>query len=1185
LTSHSKYFTNFFNSNCFKISCITLASLLIVGIITTPTPASALIPNACNCVIFRFDDIQNDFVNTEQVAVMDKFIQKNEKLSLGIIMNDIGSDQSVISKVQEGHQTGLFELTLHGWMHVDYKTLTLADQKSTLQQASVKMQTLWGRNSTIFILPYNSYDTNTLQAMQDIGLRIISSEFDQELNLADVYHAVPNSDIKDSHGIYHLPQVVEFYRQDVTPPVKNSLTTIMNSVNTTINQYGYAIVTLHPQDFAVLDSNNEATNVVKTSEITDLDTLITTIKNSYTIESFSSVTNVPLPPLTSNNPITTATPPGGTYTSAQLVTLAANKPATIYYTTNGTTPTQSSTVYSTPISISSTTTLKFFAKDSNGNLEPVKTQTYTINPDTTAPTAAITYSANPVKSGNLLTITAKFNEAMATAPVPKIAISGANTLAATNMIRTNATVYTYAHTVGAGNGNATISLSIGTDLAGNVITSTPTSGSTFTVDNVSPTVTLSTLQNPTSTSFTVTSKFSENVTGVAIGDYAVVNGTKSNFVALNGTTYTISVTPTASPVTINMASSIALDIAGNGNTAASQLVVVFDNVSPTVVLSTPQNPTNASPFTVTAKFSETVTGVNGTDFAIINGTSSNFVTLNGTTYTISVTPTASPVTINMASGTASDLLGNGNTAANPLVLTFDIVKPTPTITSAQGANGTYTNSTTLKYTVEFVEDVTGFDITDLAVTGTANAGTPIPSNFVAVDASTFTFDVIPTTDGTVIINIAANVATDSATNGNNAATQFTLTCDHTAPTVTLSTLQNPTNISPFTITAKFSANVTGVDIGDYTVIGGTSSNFVTINGTTYTIEITPTTGPVTINMASNIALDIAGNGNTAANQLDITFDNGQLATTSGTIFSDTDGNGLQGLGESGIAGRTVILVDGNGTRLADQTTSVNGSYSFTGVTPGTLLVQTAPVPQNHLPSTGFNSYARPTAYGGFTTTVNFPMTPIIPQNRATVNGTVFEDTNNNGVQDGIEPGLAGVQVFVVDFLTLTQTTVFTDVNGAYNATGILPDVVLVQAAPIPAGHLPHTTTYSYQTLGQGTTTTVNFALKPITPADQGTIVFDVFNDTNSNGIKDIDEAGVQNAVVFTFELLTAQADVQVTNSAGITTHSGLIPDVVLAQINAAVLPPGFTTITTANGGFEFVSVTPNSTTTVKIGLH
>ena len=74
------------------------------------------------------------------------------------------------------------------------------------------------------------------------------------------------------------------------------------------------------------------------------------------------------------------------------------------------------------------------------------------------------------------------------------------------------------------------------------------------------------------------------------------------------------------------------------------------------------------------------------------------------------------------------------------------------------------------------------------------------------------------------------------------------------------------------------------------------------------------------------------------------------------------------------------------------------------------------------------------------------------------------------------------------------------------------------------------------------------------------------------------------ATVFTFELLTAQPDVQVTDSTGITTHTGLIPDVVLAQINAVVLPPGFTQITTANAGFEFISVTPGSTTTVKIGL-
>ncbi len=52
-------------------------------------------------------------------------------------------------------------------------------------------------------------------------------------------------------------------------------------------------------------------------------------------------------------------------------------------------PTTSSNVYTGPISITSTTTLKFFAVDLAGNPSPTYTETYTI--DTTTPTA----NANP----------------------------------------------------------------------------------------------------------------------------------------------------------------------------------------------------------------------------------------------------------------------------------------------------------------------------------------------------------------------------------------------------------------------------------------------------------------------------------------------------------------------------------------------------------------------------------------------------------------------------------------------------------------------------------------------------------------------------------------------------------------------------------------------------------------------
>ena len=78
-------------------------------------------------------------------------------------------------------------------------------------------------------------------------------------------------------------------------------------------------------------------------------------------------------------PITTASPVGGTYSAAVNVTLSVNESANTFYTVDGSAPTQSSPIYTTPIAISATTTLRYFSVDLAGNAEALKQQVYTIS--------------------------------------------------------------------------------------------------------------------------------------------------------------------------------------------------------------------------------------------------------------------------------------------------------------------------------------------------------------------------------------------------------------------------------------------------------------------------------------------------------------------------------------------------------------------------------------------------------------------------------------------------------------------------------------------------------------------------------------------------------------------------------------------------------------------------------------
>lgn len=83
-------------------------------------------------------------------------------------------------------------------------------------------------------------------------------------------------------------------------------------------------------------------------------------------------------------PVTSISLEGETYKSARTITLFCEDAggmecSRIYYTVDGSTPTTASAVYSGPIEISATTTLKYFAQDADGGCEEVQTQTFIID--------------------------------------------------------------------------------------------------------------------------------------------------------------------------------------------------------------------------------------------------------------------------------------------------------------------------------------------------------------------------------------------------------------------------------------------------------------------------------------------------------------------------------------------------------------------------------------------------------------------------------------------------------------------------------------------------------------------------------------------------------------------------------------------------------------------------------------
>ena len=173
--------------------------------------------------------------------------------------------------------------------------------------------------------------------------------------------------------------------------------------------------------------------------------------------------------------------------------------------------------------------------------------------DNSSPTALIDWEGvTTVAPGSVITVYVTFSETMANSPVPQISGSGANTIAPTDLVQDNLNTYKYVWTVGENTGTQTFSVSTGTDLAGNVVEETLTSGGSILID-ILPTAALSYTISGTAVSSTVkqgdevliTATFNKDMAGSPVVQiYAEVLNemSPSDMTKINSTSYSYTLT-------------------------------------------------------------------------------------------------------------------------------------------------------------------------------------------------------------------------------------------------------------------------------------------------------------------------------------------------------------------------------------------------------------------------------------------------------------------------------------------------------------------------------------------------------------------------------------------------------------------------------------------------------------------
>ncbi|BDZ66599.1 putative Ig domain-containing protein [Methanobacterium ferruginis] len=373
-------------------------------------------------------------------SIPDKTVDENEKLNFTVVGHDANGDTLTYSAsgLPEGASfnstTGVFSWTptydQAGTYHI---TFTVSDGiSSDSKEITITVNNI-NRAPTL-----NTPNNKAVGANQELNFSITGNDPDGDTITYSASNLPEGANFNSATGEFTwTPTYAQIGTYHITFTVSDGDLTDSKTMDITVNNVNRAPTLNTPNNKAV--NENKELNFTVNGTDPDGDTITYSASNLPEGASFNPTTGVfnwtptydqagtyhltftasdgtltdsKETTITVNDvdvtaPTVTAAPTGGNYTTVQNVILNSDdSTATIYYTTDGSDPTTSSTriTYTESIPINNTTTLKYAAVDSANNWSPVYTQTYNIKSDVYV---NITASKTNPQVGNTVTYTFK----------------------------------------------------------------------------------------------------------------------------------------------------------------------------------------------------------------------------------------------------------------------------------------------------------------------------------------------------------------------------------------------------------------------------------------------------------------------------------------------------------------------------------------------------------------------------------------------------------------------------------------------------------------------------------------------------------------------------------------------------------------------------------------------------------